>query len=108
MKHSGVIKEKGDVMTIQWVDNIITSANTPDVSGYAIVKNGVVESLPIPSEFNKEIDELLSRLSAGQKAIGAIEKMKELYTNDAYQSAATNCIAYHTHNIIAEYQEGNG
>jgi hypothetical protein len=46
---------------LKWVDGIIIGMNEPDVSGYAIVNNGIVESYPIPSEFNEIIKETLAK-----------------------------------------------
>ena len=63
---------------LKWVDKIITGMNSPDNSGYAIVNNGVVESFPVPREFNKEIADLFSRIAEGERAI---EAMKTISAN---------------------------
>ena len=57
---------------LKWVDGIIIGMNEPDVSGYAIVNNGIVESYPIPSEFNEIIKETLA------KGRAAMELLKEI------------------------------
>ena len=78
---------------LKWMDDIITGINTPNVSGYVIVRNGVIESNPIPKEFNRIIAELLRRfaelerivksmeseLRKWQKTVGLMRNMKLLY-----------------------------
>jgi len=38
--------------TVEWVDNIIVGANAPNQSGYAMVRNGVVESEAIKPPYS--------------------------------------------------------
>lgn len=46
------MKEPPAGTTIEWVDNIIVGMNAPNQSGYAMVRNGVVESEAIKSPFS--------------------------------------------------------
>lgn len=61
---------------LQWVENIILGINIPDVSGYALVRDGVVESEPIPRYFNDAIGDLFNQLAAKNKEI---ERLKETW-----------------------------
>jgi len=65
-------------MELKWVNDIIIGANEPNVSGYAIMEDGIVVSHPIPEEFNNIIAELLSRLSRGEKAILLLKELHSL------------------------------
>jgi hypothetical protein len=66
---------------LKWVDKIITGINKPDVSGFAIVENGIVISEPIPKEFNGIIAELLQKAEAGEKAVEAMNKFRKTHNN---------------------------
>ena len=75
---------------LKWVDNICTGINTPDVAGYAIVRNGIVESYPIPHEFNDIIKELLRRLNEIERLTARADK---------YRQFADSCSCYYAEGV---------
>lgn len=50
----------------------------------------------------EENDNLQDKVLEGQRAIEKLEKLQELYANNASHYAGTNDIAYKTHKILAE------